>query len=132
MRDIKKMGIILGSFYILLSLATIYPNDVIGHHAFFATDFLHNLTHLLIGSVLLGVTLWDDILLPKVLRIVGFILIGLAVLGSWFTGSDIGAIFGLIAANGIGHVVHLLTGIFSVVASTHDKRVMHAVQTMHS
>ncbi len=118
----KKFAIILGSFYIILSLATIYPNDIIGHNAFFATDFLHNLIHLLIGATLVGVALWNHFLLPRVIQTVGEILIALAILGAWFTGIDIGKILGLVTSNGTGHIVHLVTGIVCIVMGTMGAR----------
>jgi hypothetical protein len=118
----KKFAIILGSFYILISLVTIYPNDIIGYNAFFATDFLHNFIHLLIGSVLVGVAIWDRFLLPRVIQTVGFILIALAILGAWFTGIDIGKILGLVTSNGVGHIVHLVTGIVCIVVGTMGAR----------
>lgn len=117
-KTIKKFAVLLGSVYIILALATVYPNNIIGHNALFATDLLHNFIHLLTGFVLVGVAFWNHFLLPRVIRTVGVILVVLAILGAWFTGGDIGKILGLLTANGLGHVVHLVTGIVCVVVGT--------------
>lgn len=119
----KRFAIIVGIFYILLAIGSIYPNDYIGHNAFLATDFLHNFIHLIIGFVLVGIVIWNHYLLPGVVRIIGTILLALAVLGGWFTGFDIGRILGIITANGVGHIIHLVTGIVCVVVGTNELRV---------
>ncbi|MES2409380.1 MAG: hypothetical protein V4509_03710 [Patescibacteria group bacterium] len=120
--NFKKFAYIFGGLYILLALASVYPNDFIGHNAFLSTDFLHNFIHLLIGFVLVGVALWDYFLLPRVVRTIGAILIVLAVLGAWFTGVDIGKIMGLITVNGVGNILHLLTGVLCIVVGTESFR----------
>lgn len=129
--NIKRLAFIFGGFYIFLALASVYPNDIIGHNALFATDFLHNFIHLLVGFVLVGIALWNHFLLPRVIRTVGGILVVLAILGAWFTGIDIGKIMGLLTANGLGHIVHLVTGIVCIVVGTHEMRVEREVSAHH-
>ncbi len=127
----RNFSIIFGSIFILLALGSVYPNDFIGHNAILATDFLHNFIHLLIGFVLIGIALWDDILLLRAVRTVGVILLVLAVLGGWFTGFDIGKILGLITVNGAGNILHLVTGVVCIVVGTHDIRVTKEELTHH-
>ena len=105
----KNFAIVFGSFFILLALGSVYPNDFIGHNAILATDFLHNFIHLLIGFILIGIALWNHILLPRIIRTIGAVLLVLAVLGGWFTGIDIGKILGLITVNGVGNILRNLS-----------------------
>ncbi|MDB5204869.1 MAG: hypothetical protein JWP09_897 [Candidatus Taylorbacteria bacterium] len=123
--NFKKFAYIFGGFYILLALASVYPNDIIGHNAFLSTDFLHNFIHLLIGFVLVGIALWDNdehFSLPRVIRTIGGVLIVLAVFGAWFTGLDIGKIMGLITVNGTANILHLITGVLCIVVGTSPLR----------
>lgn len=121
----KNFAFIFGGFYIFLALASVYPNNIIGHNAFLSTDFLHNFIHLLVGFVLVGIAFWNDLLLPRVIRIIGVVLIVLAVLGSWFAGMDIGKIMGLITVNGVGNILHLFSGVLCIVFGTLSYRNHH-------
>lgn len=119
----KKFAITLGVFYILLAFGSVYPNDIVGSNAWIATDFLHNLIHFLVGSILVGVALVSPIFLPRILSAAGFLFLILAVLGSWFTGFDIGRVMGIMSANGIGHMIHLVTGVMCIVFGTINHRL---------
>jgi hypothetical protein len=119
---LKKITITLGIFFILLSLVTIVPNNLVGKNAIFATDFLRNLMHLFIGGLLLFLAIWHTESLLMAYRVLGYIFISLAVVGSWSTGYDIGKLFGLMIVNGVGNIFNLIVGVYCIIIGTSEMR----------
>lgn len=119
---LRKFTITLGIFFIILSLITIKPNNLIGKNSLFATDFLRNLIHLFIGGLMLFVAIWHTELLPKVYRTLGYFFIFLAVVGSWSTGYDMGELFGIMVVNGVGNIFNLIVGVNYIIIGTSEMR----------
>ncbi len=119
---LRKFTIILGLFFIILSLITIVPNNLVGKNAIFVTDFLRNFIHLIIGGLLLFFAIWNTEHLLKVYRVLGYMFISLAIAGAWSTGYDIGKVFGIMIVNGVGNIFNLIVGVYYVVIGTYEIR----------
>jgi hypothetical protein len=122
---LKNFSITMGVLFVLLSLMTIVTNPLIGKDALFATDFSHNFLHLTLGAIFICLTIFDLKHLVLYYKYVGILLVAIAVLGAWSTGSDAGNILGFFAVNGVGHVFNLLLGIVCILIGTSPSRASH-------
>jgi hypothetical protein len=122
---LKNFSITIGGFFILLALMTIMSNPVIGKDAFFVTDFSHNFLHLTLGAIFICLTIFDLKHLVQYYKYVGILLVAIAVLGAWSTGSDTGDILGFFAVNGVGHVFNLIVGTVCILIGTSPSRASH-------
>lgn len=112
----------IACFFVALAFATLLPNGLFGSRALFATDFSHNLIHLLVGFALAFTAYFHFEYIARVLRIIGFVLIGFAVLGAWTSGAETGKLFGFITVNGVGHVFNMISGVLFVIMGTYNYR----------
>ncbi len=118
----KKIFLGCGIFFIILAFGTFLPNSLLGSTAFFATNFLHNLIHFLIGFLVIFVFYFSYHKIEVVALGVGFFLLGLAVVGSWYVGAGRGVLCGVLL-NGVGNVFNAFFGIVFVILGSMSYRL---------
>lgn len=114
-----RFATIFGVILLLLGFLGFVSNPLIGSDALFASDSTHNLLHILLGAILLGVAYWsrDNALLW--LRIVGGVLAVLGLLGLLMVPTLGGTLLGLIYTNGAYNWFHLAMGAAMLFAGVH-------------
>lgn len=78
---IKKTTIIFGIILALFGLLGFLPNPIVGRHAFFMADSVHNSLHLILGIGLIAMGLKSASAGLKSLKIIGSFFILIAVAG---------------------------------------------------
>lgn len=49
----KKLAVIFGIVFVIVGILGFIPNPIVGAEAYFVTDAIHNVVHLLVGVILL-------------------------------------------------------------------------------
>lgn len=107
----KKISIVLGIILVLMGLIGFFKNSFIGNGAFFEANAWHNILHIVLGAVLLFVTYSKENALTLTLKIVGIIILIVAILGFLSTkGMDTNIIFQLFTVNEADNWAHLIIG----------------------
>ncbi len=114
----KRFCIFFGVFLIFFALFTIIPNTIVGFYGLFASNFLPNIIHFLIGSALIFSVYYFTSHTSRVIHISGVTMLVLAVLGSWFVGDNTGKVFGVLLTNGPMNILHLVLGSLFVIYAT--------------
>ncbi|HYD93296.1 MAG TPA: DUF4383 domain-containing protein [Candidatus Paceibacterota bacterium] len=111
----KKLAYVFGIIFVLVGLLGFVPNPIVGPGALFETDLLHNLVHLIIGIVLLGVAMKAPAKSALWLKIFGVIYLILAILGFLMVPEG-GELLGLVATNHADHWLHVVLAIVLLAA----------------
>lgn len=106
----KTFTIIFGTILILLGFLGFTSNPLIGSNAFFVTDSVHNLIHLIFGAILLIVALWSDENSAFWLEFVGMLVFLLGLIGILATPSSGGMLLGIATTNGASNWMHIIGG----------------------
>lgn len=105
---------VFGIVFVLVGLLGFFDNPIVGMSGFFQTDLLHNLVHLIVGVVLLGVAMMAAEQSALALKVFGVVYLLVAVLG--FVATTDGKILGLITANTWDHYLHIVLGVVLIAA----------------
>jgi len=108
----KKLTMILGIILIIAGLLGFISNPLIGENGLFQTDLTHNLVHLVLGLIAVWVATKSLTGTVTYLKVVGIILVILAILG--FVAS--GPLLGFILNNMADCWLHLVIGLIMIWA----------------
>ncbi|MEJ0054089.1 MAG: DUF4383 domain-containing protein [bacterium] len=111
----KTLAIVFGIVFVLVGLLGFVSNPLVGMGAFFETNALHNVVHLLIGLILLAVAFWSPMQSSMWLKIMGVVYLVIAVLGFLLV-SGTGELFGLVTLNPADHWLHVVLGVVLLAA----------------
>ena len=117
----KTFTTIFGTILILLGFLGFASNPLIGNNAFFVTDSVHNLIHLIFGAILLIVVLWSDENSAFWLEFVGMLIFLLGLIGLLATPSSGGMLLGIAATNGASNWMHIIGGAAIFFAGKYGK-----------
>ena len=116
----KTLATVFGVIFVLVGLLGFFANPIVGTGALFEADAMHNIVHLLIGIILLGVAYWSTANSGMALKVFGIIYLVLAVLG-FVLYPDGGTLLGLVETNAADNWLHLVLGIILVAAGWYAK-----------
>ena len=109
---LKRMAMIFGATFVAVGLLGFVSNPLIGADGFFMTNAAHNLTHLLIGAVLLFAATQTERAAYLSLLTFGVLYLLLAVMGYATIGAEGHAnLLGLVHINGNDNWLHVLLGV---------------------
>ena len=116
----KTLALIFGAILVLVGLLGFVGNPLVGANALFEADAAHNILHILIGLILLGIALWYPASSALWLKIVGVVYLLLAIIG-FLTVSGMGQLLGLIGVNDADNWLHLVLGIVVLLAGIYAR-----------
>lgn len=111
----KTLAIVFGVVFVVVGLLGFVSNPIVGEMGLFVTNGLHNIVHLLVGVILLGVAFGSPMSSGMALKIFGIVYIILAVLGFVLPGD---MLLGLVSVNMADHWLHLVLGVILFWAGT--------------
>ena len=106
----KKLAILFGVVFVLVGVLGFIPNPIVGASGIFETNTMHDLVHLALGIVLLGVGMLAEKKSALALKAVGIIYLLVALLG-FLIAPDGGSLAGLITLNMADHILHVVLGV---------------------
>ena len=110
----KTLAIVFGIIFVLVGLLGFVSNPLVGASALFATNTLHDLVHLVIGLILLGVAFWSPMQSPLWLKIIGWVYLVIAILGFLLV-SGTGDLLGLVTINAADDWLHIVLAVILLV-----------------
>ena len=111
----KKLAIVFGVVFVLVGILGMIGSPIVGAMGLFETNGLHDIVHLLIGVVLLGVAFMAPSGSALWLKIFGVVYLVLAVLGFLIVPSG-GELLGLVHMNAADHLLHVVLGVVLLAA----------------
>jgi hypothetical protein len=108
----KMVALVLGIIFVIVGLLGFVPNPLVGMGALFDANAVHNLLHLVIGLVLIGVAIWAPAQSAMWLKIWGAAYLVLAILGFVMTSP----VLGIIEINGADNWLHIVLGVVLLAA----------------
>lgn len=107
----KTISIIIGLIFLLIGAMGYFPNSIVGPGAFFETNNLHNIVHVLFGLIIIFAAFASESSLARWLKIVGLLYLIVAVLGFFAVDeTGLGQILGLIMVNSSDNWLHVVLG----------------------
>lgn len=103
----KTFALIFGIVFLLVGILGYFPNPIVGESAYFHTDGMHNIVHLVSGAFFLLVALFAPMYAALAMMIFGVVYLLVAILG--FIGMD--PVLGFIEVNGADNFLHLALGV---------------------
>ncbi|MCI0561386.1 MAG: DUF4383 domain-containing protein [Nitrososphaera sp.] len=116
----KTLAIVFGVVFVVVGLLGFVGNPIVGMDALFVTNTLHDIVHLLVGIILLGVAFGSPNAAGMTMTVVGVIYLLLAVLG-FIMISGGGMLLGLVEMSTSDHWLHLVLGVVLVAAGMKAK-----------
>lgn len=114
----KKLALAIGIVFTLVGILGFIPNPIVGPDAFFVTDGIHNLVHLITGLILLGIALAAEESSAAALKVFGFIYLLVAILGFFSVSADsTGEVLAFLVVNSADNWLHLVLGIIILGAA---------------
>jgi hypothetical protein len=116
----RTAAFVLGVVFLIFGALGYLPNALVGHMgngnpAFFATNNMHNLIHLISGIfLLLGV--YSSLGPSLALKILGVVYAIIAILGFVTMGGGSGLMFGIVEMNMMDHYLHVVLAIVILIA----------------
>ncbi len=105
----KKIGMVFGIVLVILGLIGFVGGfGIVGANGFFMTDMTHDIIHLVIGLVLLFGAMKSPSSMPMLLKVIGVVVVLVAILGL-ISSEDL--ILGFIVSNAAADWLHLVVGI---------------------
>ncbi|MCI0532867.1 DUF4383 domain-containing protein [bacterium] len=111
----KTLAVVFGVIFVIVGLLGFVSNPIVGMGAFFETNLLHDLVHLVVGLILLGVGLWQVSAVGMTMKILGVIYLLLAVIGFALV-PESGMLLGIVSVNGADHILHIVLGVVLLIA----------------
>ncbi len=107
----RRLSLLFGAILALLGALGFVSNPLIGTNAIFAADTAHNLIHIILGAVLLGIGLWRPARAEFWLKVVGAITFLMGLIGLLTVPSTGGSLLGLAYTNGAIDWFHVIIGL---------------------
>lgn len=104
----KTLSIILGIVFVLVAILGFVDTGLVGSEGTFTTNPLHDIIHLVVGLIFLGVGIWNPAKAGATMKAIGVIYIILAILG-W-----VGAL-SFLMVNSADNWLHLVLGVVIAV-----------------
>lgn len=111
----KKLAIVFGLVFVLVGAMGMIGTGIVGPMGLFETNTLHDIVHLLIGIVLLGVAFMSPATSGTWLKVFGVVYLAIAVLGFLLVPGG-GELLGLVHTSASDHLLHIVLGIVLYVA----------------
>ncbi len=111
----KKLAIVFGVVFVLVGAMGMVGTGIVGPMGLFETNSLHDIVHLLVGIVLLGVAFMAPASSGTWLKIFGVVYLVIAILGFLLVPGG-GELLGLVHTNVADHLLHIVLGIVLYVA----------------
>ncbi len=108
----KTAALIIGFTFIAVGVLGFFANPIVGAHALFHTDAIHNGVHLISGVLFVLVALAAPGSAKGFMKLFGVVYFGLGVLGFIMYGSTgMGRLLGFLHVNGPDNYLHVGLGI---------------------
>lgn len=111
----KKLAIVFGVVFVLVGVLGMVGTGIVGPMGIFETNTIHDVVHLLVGIVLLGVAFMSPASSGTWLKVFGVVYLAIAVLGFLLVPSG-GMLLGLVQTNAADHLLHIVLGIVLYLA----------------
>ncbi len=103
----KTFALIFGVVFLVVGILGYFPNPIVGESAFFHTDGVHNVVHLVSGVFFLLVAFFAPAYAAIGMMVFGVVYLLVAILG--FIGMD--PVLGFIYVNRADNFLHLALGV---------------------
>jgi hypothetical protein len=124
---IKRLALIFGALFVLIGLLGFVSNPLVGPNAYFMTNGPHNLTHLLIGAILLFAGTQTERAAWISLMTFGAVYLLLAVMGYTAIGAEGHTnLLGVVHINGNDNWLHTVLGVVLIVSALGARGTKHA------
>jgi hypothetical protein len=124
---LKRLALIFGALFVLVGLLGFVSNPLVGPGGYFMTNGPHNLTHLLIGAVLIFAGTQTERAAWISLMTFGAVYLLLAVMGYSAVGAEGHAnLLGMVHINGNDNWLHLVVGVVLIVSALGARSSSHA------
>lgn len=111
----KTLAIVFGIVFVLVAILGFIDSGIAGEMAFFQTNTLHDLVHLLFGLILLVTAFTAPAKSALWLKILGVAYLVLAILGFLLI-PDGGMLLGLVLMNSADHWLHVVLAVVMILA----------------
>jgi hypothetical protein len=113
----KKLAMVFGIVFILVSVLGFIPNGIVGDMGFFHTNLAHDIVHLIVGLALVIVAVKAADKACCALKVFGVVYLLLAIIGFVVvSGSSVNSLLG-VHVNGADNWLHLVLGIVLVASA---------------
>lgn len=113
----KTWAMVFGWIFVVLGVLGFISNPIVGQGAFFHTDAMHNIVHLIFGAVLLWAAYMAPARAAAVMKWEGIIYLLLAIVGFIQIGSgSVDSLLGLAEANSADNWLHIVLAIVLIWA----------------
>jgi hypothetical protein len=124
---IKRLALIFGALFVLVGLLGFVSNPLVGPDGYFMTNGPHNLTHLLIGAILLFAGTQTERAAWISLMTFGAVYLLLAVMGYTAIGAEGHTnLLGIVHINGNDNWLHAVLGVVLIVSAIGARGTRHA------
>ena len=119
----KRFSTIFGAMFVLVGLLGFIPNPLMGDGGFFATNTAHDLTHLLIGAVMLFAGTQGERAAYLSLMVFGAVYALLALMGYATAGAEGHTmLLGMVHINGNDNWLHVLLAVLLIATGLASRR----------
>lgn len=113
----KKLAVLLGIVFIIVGALGYVANPIVGDGAYFHTDSVHNIVHLVAGAILLLAGLASGGVASLWLKIVGLVYLLVAILGFFaIDATGAGSVLGFLTVNAADNWLHLVLAVVILIA----------------
>jgi hypothetical protein len=124
---LKRLALTFGAVFVVVGVLGYIPNPLVGPDAYFMTNSAHNLTHLLIGAILLFAGTQSERAAWLSLMTFGAVYLLLAIMGYAAIGAEgHTTLLGVVHINGNDNWLHVLLGVVLIVSAVGARSGSHA------
>ncbi len=126
----KTASLLIGVVFIAVGLLGFVDNPIIGDsdNAIFHADTLHNLVHIISGSLLVLVALAAPASASMVLIVFGVVYAIIGIVGFLSIGSEgMGKVLGFLHVNGADNFLHVALGVIIFISGVASRKVRSAI-----
>jgi hypothetical protein len=126
----KTASLLIGVVFIAVGLLGFVDNPIIGDSddAIFHADTLHNLVHIISGSLLVLVALAAPASASMVLIVFGVVYAIIGIVGFLSIGSEgMGKVLGFLHVNGADNFLHIALGVIIFISGVASRKVRPAI-----
>lgn len=114
----KKLAVVLGIVFVVVGALGYVSNPVVGDGAYFHSDSLHNIVHLVSGAILLLAGLAGAASTSLWLKVVGIVYLLVAILGYFaIDATGTGTVLGFLTVNAADNVLHVVLAVVILIAA---------------
>lgn len=119
----KRFAIFFGAVFVVVGLLGFIPNSLVGDRGFFATNTAHDLTHIMIGAVMLFAGAQSERAAYLSMMIFGAIYGLLALMGYATAGAEGHTrLLGMVHINGNDNWLHMLIAVALIACALGTRR----------